>query len=209
MKVSELVAYVYCEIIKNKMDSINFSLIDDIRNELKECKISTVAIDMIEMIKNEQINECIDLFENVILSKNKKNYASVFAGLQGLVYLKAKSSQSISFENFFNAIKYLDIEYSKTIWIYLTSLLRYPFFINQEAQKYISCSIKKCIDIYEELAKRGERYYLDGLYNCVVALHQYKKCIVQFKSIETEELKQCINRAKQIDNYEITNIWSD
>lgn len=77
MKVSELVAYVYCEIIKNKMDSINFSLIDDIRNELKECKISTVAIDMIEMIKNEQINECIDLFENVILSKNKKNYASV------------------------------------------------------------------------------------------------------------------------------------
>lgn len=209
LKVSELVAYVYCEIIKNKMDSINFSLIDDIRNELKECKISTVAIDMIEMIKNEQINECIDLFENVILSKNKKNYASVFAGLQGLVYLKAKSSQSISFENFFNAIKYLDIEYSKTIWIYLTSLLRYPFFINQEAQKYISCSIKKCIDIYEELAKRGERYYLDGLYNCVVALHQYKRCIVQFKSIETEELKQCINRAKQIDNYEITNIWSD
>ena len=78
LKVSELVAYVYCEIIKNKMDSTNFSLIDDIRNELKECKISTVAIDMIEMIKNEQINECIDLFENVILSKNKKNYASVF-----------------------------------------------------------------------------------------------------------------------------------
>lgn len=50
-------------------------------------------------------------------------------------------------------------------------------FWDEEAQKYIASSISKCIDIYVELANKGERYYLDGLYNCTAALYQYHKCI--------------------------------
>ena len=82
------------------------------------------------------------------------------------------------------------------------------FFAKEEAQKYITLSVSKCIDIYEKLANQGERYYLDGLYNCVGALYQYYKNVKRTGTNETDELKQCIEKAKNIKNYEIANIWS-
>ena len=102
----------------------------------------------------------------------------------------------------------MDIEYAKTVWIQLSSLLRQPFFGNEKAQKYIASSISKCIDIYVELANKGERYYLDGLYNCIAALYQYHKCINTAKKMEVDELKQCVGKAMKIENYEIANIWA-
>ena len=160
------------------------------------------------MTEKNKLEECVDIFENAILTKNKKLYSSVFTGIQCLVFIKANCNQDISFEKFFSSIKYLDIEYSKTLWIHLTPLLRQPFFAKEEAQKYITLSINKCIDIYEKLANQGERYYLDGLYNCVEALHQYYKSVKETKKGETNELKQCVEKAKKIKNYEIANIWS-
>ena len=80
--------------------------------------------------------------------------------------------------------------------------------MDEETQRYIALSIEKCINIYETLANKGERYYLDGLYNCVEALHQYHKSIKENNKIETDELKECIQKAKKIENYEIANIWS-
>ena len=141
------------------------------------------------------------------MQQNKKDYSSAFTGIQCLVFINQGSSQDISFEKFFAAIKYLDIEYAKTLWIQLTPLLRQPFFWDEEAQKYIASSISKCIDIYVELANKGERYYLDGLYNCTAALYQYQKCINIAEKIEADELKQCVGKAMKIENYEITNIW--
>ena len=91
---------------------------------------------------------------------------------------------------------------------HLTPLLRQPFFATEKAQRYIALSINKCIDIYENLADQGERYYLDGLYNCVEALHQYYKSVKTTGTGETDELKQCVEKARKIKNYEIANIWS-
>ena len=90
----------------------------------------------------------------------------------------------------------------------MTPLLRQPFFAKEEAQRYITLSINKCIDIYEKLANQGERYYLDGLYNCVEALDQYYKSVKETQKGETNELKKCVEKAKKIKNYEIANIWS-
>ena len=94
------------------------------------------------------------------------------------------------------------------MWIHLTPLLRQPFFAKEETQRYITVSISKCIDIYEDLASQGERYYLDGLYNCVESLHQYYKSVKTTGTEETDELKQCVDKGKKIKNYEIANIWS-
>ncbi len=205
--ISELVALVYCESIQKQLIAEIYPIVDKIKKELENCKINTIAIDMLEMIEKKEFKKCIDAFENVILTKNKKDYSSAFTGIQCLVFINQGSSQDISFENFFAAIKYLDIEYAKTLWIQLTPLLRQPFFWDEEAQKYIASSISKCIDIYVELANKGERYYLDGLYNCTAALYQYQKCINIAEKIEADELKQCVGKAMKIENYEITNIW--
>ena len=159
-------------------------------------------------MKKNEIEKCIEVFENTILTKNKKDYSSVFTGIHCLAFMKGEDSQNISFENFFGSIKYLDIEYAKTLWIHLTPLLRQTFFQGEETQRYVALSIKKCIDIYEKLTDKGERYYLDGLYNCVEALHQYCKGIKKAGKKETDELKECVQKAKNIKNYEIANIWS-
>lgn len=90
----------------------------------------------------------------------------------------------------------------------LVPLLKQPFFTKEEVQRYITLSISKCIDIYENLANQSERYYLDGLYNCVEALHQYYKSVKTTGMGETDELRQCVEKAMKIKNYEIANIWS-
>ena len=145
--IGELVALVYCEAIQNQLIAEIYPLIEKIKKELTECKINTVAIDMLEMIEKDELEKCVDVFENTILTKNKKIYSSVFTGIQCLVFLKEENRQGISFEKFFSAIKYLDIEFSKTLWIHLTPLLRQPFFMHEEEQRYIALSIGKCIDI--------------------------------------------------------------
>ena len=45
-------------------------------------------------------------------------------------------------------------------------------------------------------------------YNCVEALHQYYKSVKIIGMGETDELKQCVEKAMKIKNYEISNIWS-
>ena len=206
--IGELVALVYCEAIENQLITEIYPLIEKIKKALSDCQINTIAIDILEMTEENKFEECVDMFENIILAKDKKLYSSVFTGIQCLVLVKENSNQNISFEKFFSSIKYLDIEYSKTLWLHLTSLLRQPFFAKEKVQRYITLSISKCIDIYEKLANQGERYYLDGLYNCVEALHQYYKNVKTSGDDETDELKQCVEKAMKIKNYEIANIWS-
>ena len=105
-----------------------YPLIEKIKKALSDCQINTIAIDILEMTEENKFEECVDMFENIILAKDKKLYSSVFTGIQCLVFVKENSNQNISFEKFFSSIKYLDIEYSKTLWLHLTSLLRQPFF---------------------------------------------------------------------------------
>ncbi len=206
--IEELVALIYCEAIQSQLITEIYPLIEKIKIALSDCQISTIAIDILEMTEKNKLEECVDMFENIILTKNKKLYSSAFTGIQCLVFMKQNCNQNVSFEKFFSSIKYLDIEYSKTLWIHLAPLLKQPFFAKEEAQRYIAVSISKCIEIYENLANQGERYYLDGLYNCVEALHQYYKSIKTIEIGETDELKLCVEKAMKIKNYEIANIWS-
>lgn len=205
--IEELAALIYCEAIQNQLITEIYPLIKKIKIALSECKISTIAIDILEMIEKNELEECVDMFENIILMKNKKIYSCAFTGMQCLVFLTENFNQDVSFEKFFSSIKYLDIEYSKTLWIHLAPLIRQPFFANEEAQRYIALSISKCIDIYEKLANQGEQYYFDGLYNCVEALHQYHKNVKIAGKGEMDELKECVEKAMGITNYEIANIW--
>ena len=48
---------------------------------------------------------------------------------------------------------------------------------------------------------------MDGLYNCVNALHTYWKCILDSDIERLPELDNCVAEAKAIDNCEIRNIW--
>lgn len=152
-------------------------------------------------------------FENIVLSKNKRNYKSVFIGMRCLFfYLHNKEDKNIeieeAFEKFMGSVRYLDVEYAKTVWIQLAALITQDFFMNMKAQKYISSAIQKCIELYDGLAQKGKRFYMDGLYNCVSALRDYSDCIIEAGVTMTQELRDCITVAKNIKNYEIENIWN-
>jgi hypothetical protein len=212
LAINETVALVYIESLKIGFVDKVYCLIDKIKHELMDCNIEVIAIDMVEMISKGQYDNCMTTFENIILTKNKNKYSSAFTGIKCLLYYlreinDSKVNVATSFEYFFTAIKYLDIEYAKTIWIHLASLLRCDFFTTNQAQSYISISINKCVEIYEELANAGERNYLDGLYNCISALKQYYTYILERKVEVSRELMECVEIAKSKRNYEISNIW--
>lgn len=142
--IEELVALIYCEAIQNQLITEVYPLIEKIKTALSDCRISTIAIDILEMTEKNKLEECVDMFENIILTKNKKLYSSVFTGIQCLVFLKENCDQNVSFEKFFSSIKYLDIEYSKTLWIHLTPLLKQSFFLRKKLRdilQYLSVSV--------------------------------------------------------------------
>lgn len=211
--IGELVALIYIEAInKGFVSSLN-EKINVIWQLLDENKIVIDAIKMVGEIEKGHYDLCMELFENTILSKNKKKYSSVFVGMKCLFYYfenKGERNTDLdnSFEKFMGSIKYLDVEYAKTVWMELASLITQDFFMGEMAQKYISSTFQKCMELYDDSAKRGQRFYMDGLYNCVNALHGYYNCVVDAHVEMTSSLKECIAMAKGIENYEIRNIWS-
>lgn len=210
--LGDLIALVYIE-------SVTEGIIESVRDKIVSIKdilvthnIFTDSLNMVAAIENRDFNLCMDIFENVILSKNKKRYSSAFIGIHCLIfYLESQPEVDYdlnkSFEKYMGAINYLDIKYAKTIWMEMEGLLKHSIFINENAQKYITRTIQKCLDIYIVPAQDGERYYLDGLYNCVKTLSEYYKGILEAKVVVTNELKKCVDMAKNIENYEIKNIW--
>lgn len=210
--ICNLTALIYIEAIKKQIVLELLPKINKIIVELKSCEISTIALDMVGMVGVKNYEKCIDTFENTILLNNKEYYPEAFVGAECLVFLMSEDidlCETISFKRFFNAIEYLHIECGKTIWIQLEPLLRHSFFGRDREQKYISESIERCINKYEKQAEEGERYYLDGLYNCINTLHEYYQSI-QNRGVDiTDELEKCVVRAKEIGNYEIRNIWND
>lgn len=210
--IGELTALIYIQAIdKGFVESVN-SKINEIWQILDENEIVTDAIRMVNEINNGQYSLCMEIFENIVLSKNKKKYSSGFAGVRCLLfYFENNGERNIdvdnSFEKFMGSIKYLDIEYSKTIWIHFASLMMQDYFIDMRSQKYISSAIRKCMGLYREPAEKGQRFYMDGLYNCVNALHTYWKCILDSDIERLPELDNCVAEAKAIDNCEIRNIW--
>ena len=49
---------------------------------------------------------------------------------------------------------------------------------------------------------------MDGLYNCISTLRDYYDRIIESDVTMTQELRDCVAVAKDIENYEIRNIWS-
>jgi len=211
--IAELVALIYiAAIYKGIADSV-IGKIHEIWRLLDENQIVVDAIKMVNEIHNGQYGLCMELFENTVLFKNKKHYSSVFTGMKCLVfYLDNKEDKNSvldeAFDKFIGSIKYLDVEYAKTVWIQLAALITQNFFMNMKAQKYISSAIQKCMELYDELAQKGQRFYMDGLYNCISALRDYYDCIIESDVTMTQELQNCVEVAKNIENYEIRNIWN-
>lgn len=211
--ICDIVSLIYINAIKIKIiDRINLK-ISSIKDLLIKNNINITVIEMLDEIKKENFTQCMERFENIILSKNRNGYSNVFLGVECLLYYFEfnrldKKTIDLFFENFMVAIKYIDIEYVKIIWIKLGLLIKRDFFMNNTAQIYISRTILKCIELYEAPAQNGERFYLDGLYNCVYALNGYYKRLLELKINILEELKKCVNKAKSIENYELNNIWN-
>ena len=211
--IGELIALVYIESVTEGIIETVRQKIDTIKEILAGFNVPVEAINMVEAIEHKNYDLCMEVFENAILSKNKKNYSGVFIGIQCLLfYLESQSEKNDdlnkSFEYFMGAIKYLNIEYAKTIWIEMASLIKRSFFMNENAQRYIVAAIRKCLDLYSKPAQDGERYYLDGLYNCVKALYGYYNRILEFNVAISSELENCVEVAKGIENYEVRNIWN-
>lgn len=210
--IGELVALIYINALLEGIITLLKPEINKIKQWLIDKHICIEAIDMVEAIENRKYSYCMEIFENVVLSKNKEYYSSAFLGIQCLLYYlecNKETDEEIksAFGNFFGAIKYWDIEHAKTIWSYIAAILRRKFFMNQESEIYIASAIHKCINIYKEPAQQGERYFLDGLYNCISALQEYYKHSLKSKTEISKELSDCIIVANGIENHEIRSIF--
>ena len=211
--IGEITSLIYIQAINNGFVESVYEKINKIWQSLVENQIVTDAIKIVNEINKGQYNLCMEIFENVVLSGNKKNYSSVFTGIRCLLfYFESKGERNTdidsSFEKFMDSIKYLDIEYSRAVWIYFAPLMTLGYFVDLRTQKYISSAIRKCIELYREPANKGQRFYMDGLYNCVNVLHSYYDYILDSHFEISPELKDCVAEAKIIDNYEIRNIWN-
>lgn len=210
--IGELTAIIYIQAIDRGFAASVNGKINHIWKILDENQIVTDAICMVNEINNGQYHLCMEIFENIVLSRNKKKYSSAFTGIRCLLFhFESKGERNAdidsSFEKFMGSIRYLDVEYAKTIWIELTSLMMQDYFLDIRLQKYIASAVGKCMELYKEPAEKGQRFYMDGLYNCVNALHSYYDCILDSQIEVSRELEDCVAEAKVIDNYEIRNIW--
>lgn len=210
--IGELTALIYIQAVDNGFVASIYSKIEEVWYALAENQIVTDAIRMVNEVNKGQYSLCMEIFENIVLSKNKKNYSNAFVGIRCLLFhLENKGERNIdidsSFEKFMGSIKYLDVEYAKSIWIQFASLMMQDYFNDAKAQRYISSAIRKCIELYREPAEKGQKFYMDGLYNCINALHSYCNCILDSHIEIVQELEKCVEEAKDIDNYEIKNIW--
>lgn len=211
--IGELVALIYIQAIMNEIIEPVRPKINLIKDVLVAHNIPIEALNIIEAIENKKYDLCMDIFENTILIKNKRNYSGVFIGIECLLFYLDFQKENVnslnkSFEIFMGTIKFLDIEYAKTIWMEMGSLINRSFFTSENAQQYISKAICTCIKLYSSPAQDGERYYLDGLFNCVKALHGYYIRVSEINKVTTSELENCVEMAKSIENYEIRNIWN-
>mgnify|MGYP004511794751 FL=1 len=211
--IGQLVSLIYAEAIKqNFIDEIREE-INTAKNKLKECNINSVAIEMADNIEQKQYENCMDIFEKNILTKNQQNYSEIFTGIECMLFAIKENeieAQKITglFEKFFAAIKYMDIEYAEIIWNYLSVTIKAEIFLGEQPQRYIADAAKTCIGIYWSLADKGDQLYLNGIYNCVNTLKEYEEYLIREGVSIVTELQECIESAKNIPNYEMQNIWS-
>ena len=170
------------------------------------------AINMVEAMERGLYDQCMELFEDVILSENKEAYSDVFLGMKCLLFhLENDPDGSVhiadAFKNCLHMIRYLNVESAKSIWQELGSLLRHKLFIDVNIQTNVALLIERCLNAYSAPAQEGKRNYLDSLYNCTNALYVYYNQIKSFNVPIADELESCVQKVQNISNYEIKAIW--
>lgn len=214
-EISEVVALVYFNSIDSEtLDEETLSIINKIKDFLVKNNINIYTLSIIDNIKEEKYNKCIEYLNEMLFTRKNESYSGIFLGIQCLLYYLEKNHKNIdnikqSLLDILSLFKYLDIENSKSIWINISILIKNKLFEEIELQEKIAESIKDCITLYKGPAQEGKRYFMDGLYNCITTLKEYS---CQLKKMEIElspNLDTTIKYAKSIDNEEIKNIFND
>ena len=214
-EISEVVALVYFNSIDSKtLDDETLSIINKIKDFLTENNINIYTLSIIDNIKKENYDKCIEYLNKMLFLRNNESSSGIFLGIQCLLYYLEKNQKSIdnikqSLLDILSLFKYLDIENSKSIWLNISILIRNRLFEELELQDKIAESIKDCIILYKGPAQEGKRYFMDGLYNCIKTLKIYS-CQLKKRGVDlSSSLDTTIKYARSIDNEEIKNIFND
>ena len=212
IRIGELAALIYTEAIREGFIEKIHVKIKEIKNSLENHEIPVFAINMVEAMERGLYDQCMELFEDVILSENKEAYSNVFLGMKCLLFhlendLDGSAYIADAFKNCLHMIRYLNIESAKSIWQELGSLLRHKLFIDVNIQTNVALLIERCLNAYSAPAQEGKRNYLDSLYNCTNALYVYYNQIKSFNVPIADELESCVQKVQNISDYEIKAIW--
>lgn len=210
--IGELAALIYTEAIREGFIEKIRVKIKEIKNSLENHEIPVFAINMVEAMERGFYDQCMELFEDVILSENKEAYSDVFLGMKCLLFHLENDSDGSAhiadaFKNCLHMIRYLNVESAKSIWQELGSLLRHKLFIDVNIQTNVALLIERCLNAYSAPAQEGKRNYLDSLYNCTNALYVYYNQIKIYNVPIVNELESCVQKARNISNREIKTIW--
>lgn len=214
-EVGELVGLIYFNAIDNDiLDEDTLDKINEIKEFLIQENINIDTLRMIDDIKTANYNKCIENLKNILFSKNKNYYSDISIGMPCLLYYLRKNNIKDydikgSLLDTLSLFKYIDIENAQSIWMHISILMQDELFEDLEVQDRISESINQCIDLYKEPAQKGQRYFMDGLYNCIVTLRDYYYRLYKSDIKISPKLEEVIKGAKNIDNEEIKNIFKD
>lgn len=161
--IGELTAIIYIQAIDRGFAASVNGKINHIWKILDENQIVTDAICMVNEINNGQYHLCMEIFENIVLSRNKKKYSSVFTGIRCLLFhFESKGERNVdidsSFEKFMGSIRYLDVEYAKTIWIELMSLMMQNYFLDIRLQNILRLQSENAWSFIRNRRKKGRDF---------------------------------------------------
>lgn len=212
IRIGELAALIYIEATREGFIEKIRAKVKEIKNTLEKYKIPVLVINMVEAIERGLYDQCMELFEDVILSENKEAYSNVFLGMKCLLFhLENDPNGSAhiadTFKNCLHMIRYLNVDSAKIIWQELGSLLRHKLFIDETIQIEVALLIERCINAYTTPVQEGKRNYLDSLYNCTNALYVYYNQIQRYNVPVVNELEACVQKVRNVNNREIKAIW--
>lgn len=212
IRIGELAALIYTEASRNGFVEKIHAKIEEIKDLLEKNKIPIFVINVVVAMERGLYDQCMEIFEDVILSENKEAYSNVFLGMKCLLFHlenepDGRAYIADAFKNCLHMIRYLNVESAKRIWQELGSLLRHKFFIDGNIQTDVAFLIERCLNVYSVPAQEGRRSYLDSLYNCANALYMYYNQIKSCNVPIVNELEFCVRKVQNISNYEIKAIW--
>ncbi|MGD7043910.1 SIR2 family NAD-dependent protein deacylase [Jeotgalibacillus proteolyticus] len=211
-KLSELVAYVITQaIIKGHYTENTASLVNRIKLVFNETETSTLCIDIVEKLINDDWKDYYKEIMKKIMSGSIEYTSQAFSALDIVVIYKKYKNEEITIEEelieLIKSLKYMDVKNSRAILLHLPQIITRDMFITSKFRDVIISSLHDCIEIYEVAITDINKDYLDALFNLSKLAKQYYDKLKNSELVIPKKMNNLMGKIKTLPLNEVKNIW--